>query len=147
MSVGCEAYLAALQDAADAASRAEHDYRREAAERIAALETARAFAFRRVNLMRGVAHCASAEDEQAAVQQAQALLQDKLGWTGDNDFRSNVATNFAHVALAVFASSTSGGEPIAAALANFESWYEAHYASSFWNLFEQHMPETPRVDF
>lgn len=147
MSAACNQYLAVLQEAADQASRAEVDYRREATARIAGLERVRAFAFRRLNLMRGMSQCASAEDEQMAVAQAQALLQDKLGWTGDTEFRSNVATGFAPVALAVYASSGSGQEPIGLALAEFESWYETEYASPFWTLFEQYMTETPRVDF
>lgn len=147
MITGCSRYLDALQATADAASRAEADYRVEAAGRIAALEQERAFAFRRLNLMRSMSECASAEDEQTAVTQAQALLQDKLGWEGGNDFRANVTTNFVPVAAAIFASANAGHEPVEVALAEFESWYEHTYAAPFWKLFEQHMRETPLVDF
>lgn len=145
MSSACDSYIDALQSAADEAGRRETEYRREAAERIAALERERSFAYRRLNLMRAISECASAEDETAAVAQAEELLRNKLGWAGDSDMRTAVVTSFAPVAVAVY----GGGdpEPIAAALSSFESWYEGTYATPFWLLFEQYMPETPLVDF
>ena len=51
-------YIEGLQQAADKAQSAEAAYRREAAARIAILERERAFAFRRMNLMRSVAEAA-----------------------------------------------------------------------------------------
>ena len=36
---------------------------------------------------------------------------------------------------------------VAAALTEFESWYEATHPVDFWALFENVMPETPVVDF
>lgn len=33
------------------------------------------------------------------------------------------------------------------ALADFEGWYAETRGSSFWTLFEQQKPDTPRVDF
>ncbi len=60
-------FLDALAHAAEAA------FRRDAAERIKALERERAFAFRRLNLMRAVADAlATAETEEAAVATARA---------------------------------------------------------------------------
>ncbi|MDR6634707.1 DNA replication initiation complex subunit (GINS family) [Phyllobacterium sp. 1468] len=49
------AYIEQLQQAADKAQSAETAYRREAATHIATLERERAFAFRRMNLMRALA--------------------------------------------------------------------------------------------
>ncbi len=36
---------------------------------------------------------------------------------------------------------------VMAVLKEFESWYAAKHGSPFWVLFENHMPETPVVDF
>lgn len=35
----------------------------------------------------------------------------------------------------------------AAELGKFEAWYETRFGSSFWELFANNMPETPRVDY
>ena len=36
---------------------------------------------------------------------------------------------------------------VSALLAAFETWYETNHRVSFWDLFDQPMPETPLVDF
>ena len=55
-----------LCKAADHAAAAEMQYRREAALRIAALENERAFAFRRLNLMRAVGDAVASRDDARA---------------------------------------------------------------------------------
>jgi hypothetical protein len=35
----------------------------------------------------------------------------------------------------------------AEAAEGFETWYAATHPAAFWALFEQYIPETPRVDF
>ena len=148
------AFLDELQAAADDAEAAEAAFRRNAAARIAVFEQERAYAFRRVNFLRAIADAVSgAEDEQAATAYANATLRARLGWTGDSEARTEVLTQFAPVATAIFlaqASDADGGTPqadVRAALASFEAWYAETHAKPFWALFEHYIPETPLVDF
>ncbi|MBS0246406.1 MAG: hypothetical protein JSR61_07265 [Proteobacteria bacterium] len=145
-------FLDALKLAADAAARAEDDFRHEIAERTKALERERAFAHRRLNFMRAVAEAvASAEHEAMAVAAANAVVQAKLGWASESEARSEVLERLMPVTKAVFASidpeEPAMPDDVVAALHDFESWYATTRGSMFWALFENFMPETPRVDF
>jgi hypothetical protein len=145
-------FLEVLQVSASDASAAETTYRREAAAHIKQLERERSFAFRRVNLMKPIADAvARAESEEIAVGAGQAILRAKLGWSGDTEARSAVLTEFAKVALALFANlhpvENQRSADVLALLKEFEAWYEATHSTSFWDLFDQPMPETPLVDF
>ena len=82
-------FLDALKSAADAAAAAENAFRREVAERSKTLGRERAFAFRRLNLMRSLAEAvAHAEDPEVAVANGLAMLRAKLGWSSDSEARS-----------------------------------------------------------
>ena len=146
-------FLNALKTAADAAEQAEAQFRSEIAARIKALEQERAFAFRRLNLMRAVAEViASAESEEIAVASGVAMLRARLGWSSDSEARSEVLSRFAPVAQTAFASlappqAEAEEADVPKALAEFEAWYAATHPQPFWVLFEHYMPETPRVDF
>jgi hypothetical protein len=152
MTVATAPFLDALKAAAGQAETAEGQYRREAAQRIAALEQERAFAFRRLNLMRMIADAvAGSESEEIAVANALAALRSKLGWGSDSEPRTEVLSRFAPVGQAVFRNVTPSEEgPVTSvqnALAEFEAWYAGNRRAPFWVLFEHHIPETPRVDF
>src|SRR6266568_2665288 len=98
-------FLDDLKLAADRATAAEEEFQREFAKRTKALETERAFAFRRLNLMRAVADVvAGAEGEEIAVAASTAVLRAKLGWGEDSEARDLVVTRFAPVAQAMYAS-------------------------------------------
>jgi hypothetical protein len=146
-------FLRALQAAAEGAAEAEAEFRREANQRLVTLEAARAFAYRRHNLMKAVADAAAGPgSEEIAVSRALAVLRAKLGWHGDSEARSEVISRFATVARAVAGSLSAcedgGPEPdVMSALAEFEAWYAENHPGPFWALFEQHLPETPLVDF
>ena len=145
-------FLDALEAAAEEAEAAEGRFRREAAERIGALEKQRATAFRRLNLMRAVAEAvADADDADAAAASARATLAGRLGWDADSEARTEVLSRFAAVGRAVFDSlAPSAAEPprsVETVLAEFEAWYAATRTTPFWTLFEHYMPETPLVDF
>jgi hypothetical protein len=76
----------------------------------------------------------------------------RLGWSSDSDARTEVLSRFAPVVQAAFASlgpPEAEAEPadVPQTLKDFESWYAGSHAQPFWVLFEQYMPETPRVDF
>jgi hypothetical protein len=158
-------YIERLRQAADEAQSVEVAYRREAATRIATLERERAFAFRRMNLMRSVAEAAMPQvddsrdpagqsGEEIAVARALALIRVRLGWLSDSETREATLARFAPVVIALHRASVSGeqnmpdGPPgIVEALGRFEAWYEEAHGVSFWMLFENPMPDTPRVDF
>jgi len=152
-------FLDELKRAADKTATAEDEIRREAARRIKVLEVERAYAFRRLNLMRAIAEVvAGAEGEEIAVAAATAVLRAKLGWSSDSEARDEVITRFAPVAQAMYASlspeiETPPGREAApkpdvlGALAAFERWYAEIHPVAFWVLFENYMPETPLVDF
>jgi len=153
-------FLDELKLAADRTATAEDEIRREAAQRIKALEVERTFAFRRLNLMRAIAEVvAGAEGEEIAVAAATAVLRAKLGWGSDSEARDAVVSCFAPVAQSMFASlspenlaSASGDEDVPEpdvikALTEFERWYAETHTGPFWVLFENYMPETPVVDF
>ena len=103
--------------------------------------------------MRAIADAAAPpESEEIAVANALAVLQEKLGWRGDSEARSEVLSRFAPVARAVAGSVSAredgGPEPdVMTTLAEFEAWYAQNHPGPFWALFEQHFPETPLVDF
>ena len=145
-------FIEGLHKAADTAADAEMQFRRAAAERIAALENERAFAFRRLSLMRAVADAARrAENEEAAVAAGIDALRSKLDWPNDSEAQSAILSRFEPVAQALFASLKAGEQALdksaGEALAQFEQWYAQAYRAPFWALFEQAMAETPRVDF
>ena len=151
-------FLDALKSAADAAAAAENVFRRDVAERTKTLGRERAFAFRRLNLMRSLAEAvAAAENPEVAVASSLAILRAKLGWSSDSEARSTVLSHFAPVAAAVFASLAPLSEDapdnetpdadVIKSLAEFEHWYAASHTTPFWVLFEQYVAETPVVDF
>src|SRR5882762_7052541 len=150
-------FLDDLKLSADRATAAEEEFRREFAKRTKALETERAFAFRRLNLMRAIAEVvAGAEGEEIAVAGATAVLRTKLGWVEDSEVRDLVVSQFAPVAQAMYASLSPEIEgqdkeapapDVVGALADFERWYAETHPGPFWVLFENYLPETPRVDF
>jgi hypothetical protein len=153
MTAPLSSFLDGLKTAADAAAQAEDEFRKSIAARTRALEAERAFAFRRLNLMRAVAEAiATAETEEAAVAGSSATLRSRLGWSSDSEARTEVLVRFAGVAKAMFAQlapAEAEQEPVDAAkvLAEFEAWYASTHPVPFWVLFENVMPETPVVDF
>ena len=146
-------FLDTLKAAAAEAESAEEAYRREVAERTKALAQERAIAFRRYNLMRAVAEAvASAESEEIAVAAGLAVVRAKIGWASDSEARAETLQQFAPIARAAFNSlmPPEEGNPrpdVVAALRVFESWYASSHPAVFWVLFENYIPETPRVDF
>lgn len=153
-------FLDELKAATEQTAKAEEEFRREVSERTKALADARAFAFRRLNLMRAIAEVvATAESEEIAVAAATAVLRARLGWSNDSEIRDEVVSRFAPVAVAMFASlspenaaavSSNEDAPqpnVIGALTEFERWYAQTHGGPFWPLFENYMPETPVVDF
>jgi hypothetical protein len=147
-------FLDVLKLAAEHASAAENKFRSEIAERTQTLETERAFAFRKFNMIRAIADVvASAESDEIAVAGATAVLRTKLGWSSDSEARDAVLVRFVPVARAMFATlappedEDAPAPDVIEALVEFERWYVETHPNPFWKLFETYMPETPVVDF
>jgi hypothetical protein len=146
--------LDTLKAVAERAGETEKAYRRETAQRIAALERERTFAFRRLNFMRAViAAVAGAETEEEATTRAAAALCDQIGWDGLSEARTAVLDQFAAVTKAISADldqeaeQARGDGAVLAALGTFEAWYGATHTGPFWALFDQYVPQTSVVDF
>lgn len=126
---------------------------REIVERRKLIEQERKFAYRRFNFMRAVSDgVGSAQSEEIAVANALTVMRNALNWSSDSAARQATLSDFAPVAVAMFVNqATKESEPpevdVLAALAKFEAGYIERLGSSFWVLFENHMPETPVVDF
>ena len=141
-------FLDELKCAAERASQAEDAFRREIAARTKSLERERAFAHRRLNMMRDIDEViAPAASEENAIAAAEAALRLRLGWPDLSPARTEVLSRFAPVARAVFAIRESDDNDVVAALASFEEWYRDTHPGPFWALFDHEMPETPLVDF
>jgi hypothetical protein len=153
MTVMTAPFLDLLQSATTRADAEEGKLREEFSKRLKSIELERSFAYRRYNLMRAVAEgVGAAESEEIAIGNALAILRSRLGWGSDSDARNAVLSHFAAVGRAIFVSMAppeAEAEPVDVmeALKEFEAWYAQTHGSHFWILFENHIPETPVVDF
>ena len=143
-----------LETAAAGASRAEDDYRRSHADRLKLLERDRVFAYRRLNLVRDlIGAIRGAEDGDAAVSAAEALLRREFGLSREREAHATVLERFVPVteALDLMVNGDEeervGSDVAAKALATFEAWYEAHSGTPFLALFDIYVTQTPVVDF
>ncbi len=152
-------YLDELERDAAACEAAEAEFRRTMKERVATLAAERAFANRRMNVMRSLFQTVrQAETREIAVAGAVAALRQRLGWREDSPARDEVLSEYAKVADAAFGETRPAREAVdeepgprtpavREALAGFEIWYLATRGTAFWVLFEHYMPETQLVDF
>lgn len=146
-------FISTLVDDAKCCEQAEQEFRATMNARVAELAQARAFAYRRMNVMRSLFDTVSSGlDRDAAVARAVAMLRDRLGWREDSDARQEVLAQYENVAQAAFdaAHPSDDNTPtpaVAEALGAFETWYLEARGKPFWVLFEHYMPETQLVDF
>ena len=140
-------YLAALDAAARAASTAELEHQKEAARRAAELRLQRAFAWRRLNLVRAtVAAQRGAEGPEAVAAAGRATLLGEAGLSGATEAGREVAERFVPVAEAVVAAAAGEEADPAAALAAFEAWYAEARGGPFLALMEREVVELPLVE-
>jgi hypothetical protein len=142
-------WLEALTAEAHAAGAAEQQHQKDAARRAAELKEARAFAWRRLNLMRALAAAVrGAEDAEAATAAGRAAMMREVGWNGATQAQRDVAERFAPVTLAVWSATRPEPEPgdAAAAFAAFEEWYSAERGAPFLALMEREIVELPLVE-
>lgn len=142
--------LVTLSARADAASTEETAYRRESARKIETLDRARAFAYRRLNLLKKVVDTATDEaDAKRAADARIAAAFVEIGWIGGSltelDEKGREAeTKFRPVAEAIGAGDEAG---MLAALAGFEAWFTERFGRDFCSVFDRYVPDTPKVDF
>ena len=142
--------LATLATRADVASAEETAYRRESSRRIETLERSRAFAYRRLNLIRKVVDTAT--DETNARKTADARIAAafvEIGWIAGSlaelDEKDREAeAKFRPVAEAIGADDEAA---MLAALAAFEAWFAERFGRDFCAVFDRYVPDTPKVDF
>lgn len=144
--------LAAFEGAASAAAEAETQIRKRAAEAILAGERARIQAFRRLRLLRLLATAATGCESEADAVAAQAReVAAELGLDATRDAEREIVERLAPAGRLVWRCARGEGEAapasVAAALGEFERWFEASRGRSFDSLFERHRVETPVVDF
>lgn len=146
------AYLEALEQTAHAASVAEEDYRREAARRFRELEQGRAFAFRRLNLMRSVvAAVDGAKDEAEATAKGSEAFLRELDWTGATESQRQAAERFLPVVLSAWQASQAdsdqqAAEAVGRELAAFERWFAESRNAAFLSMLEREVVELPLVE-
>jgi hypothetical protein len=141
------ALIETLTATAKAASTAEQDHQKEAARRAAELRTERAFAWRRLNLVRATATAVrGAEGPEAVAAAGRATLLAETGWAGATEAQREVAEKFVPVAQAVSAAATGEEADPAAALAAFETWYAEARGAPFLALMEREVVELPLVE-
>ncbi|MBS3649735.1 hypothetical protein KEU06_14070 [Pseudaminobacter sp. 19-2017] len=154
-------YLVELERTARAASIAEEEFRRDAAVRAEELKTERAFAFRRLNLLRAIGRAVAAcEDEDQAGELGCAAFLREVGWSGDTPPQREVAERFSPIVMAVWKAGRreeergdareppgeAKSEEIRAALSSFEAWYLETRKVRFLHLIEREVIELPLVE-
>ena len=150
-------YLAELEAVANAAQRAELEFRASVAAETKKRERAREFAFRRLALARAMtAALRSAKAEESALAPQLAALKRELGWNTETDGRKKVLEAWKSVAAAIAERERPAKEKGAAAtvcadvgkaLAAFEEWYRGEFKSEFLALLDHEIPEVPVVEF
>lgn len=165
MPSAIETLIARLQADCAAAETAERSVRASVDAQIKAAETARAFAWRRLNALSDMARIAGLEPErETAVERQLVALFREIGWI-ENDLAElgegarPLVDALRPIAEALHAQAhppsteeesqtdqTAVMDPIAAFRA-FEAWYESERGQPFLQVFERYMPPTPLVEF
>jgi hypothetical protein len=141
------AVIETLTAAARTASIAEQDHQKEAARRAAELRVERAFAWRRLNLVRATASAVrGAEGPEAIASPGRATLLREVGWAGATEAQREVAERFVPVAASLAAAAAGEEADPAAALAAFEAWYAEARQAPFLALMEREVVELPLVE-
>lgn len=142
--------LATLAARAETASTDEAAYRREAQRRTETLERARAFAYRRLNLLKKMAEIAAGEPDakKAADARLIAAFAD-IGWiSGGLDELDEKGRETEAKFRPVVEALGVGDEPrMLAALGDFEAWFAERFGREFCAVYDRYIPDTPKVDF
>lgn len=145
-------FVEELDRQAKAANVAEDEFRNNVTKRIRELEEARAFAFRRLNLVKSVGGAvAQAENEDEVKKNASVIFLAEVGWTGGSQSQRDVVEKFMPVALAIWSASKPDAKPedgakIKEELSAFEAWFGQNRDAHFLTLMQQEPVELPLVE-
>lgn len=157
-----ESLIARLQADCTAAEAAERSVRASVEAQIKAAETARAFAWRRLNALSDMAKEAADEpDQEASIERQLVALFREIGWIETSlaelgDGAQPLIDAVTPVAEALHAQAhpvvEEGQEPAPAAdpieaFRTFEAWYERERGQPFLKVYERYVPPTPVVEF
>jgi len=151
MTSSAQALLAKFEATAIAAKEAEAALHKQMAQEVARAEHERAFAYRKLNLLRAVIDAvAPAKDEESATAAGITALRAELGWEKGNETCD--LTRFSPVVRAIFLGVTTPaaeGDPatnVTRAITDFEVWYVETFKRPFWALFDREIEEMPIVE-
>jgi hypothetical protein len=155
--------IARLQADCTAAEAAEKSVRASVEAQIKAAETARAFAWRRLNALSDMAKAAAAEPEcEVSIERQLVALFREIGWVETSLAELGEGAQPLIEALRPIAEALHGqahpapvkeGEDAAPltdpieAFRAFEAWYERERGQPFLKVYERYMPPTPVVEF
>ena len=153
--------IARLQADCTAAEAAERAVRADIEARIKNAETARAFAWRRLNMLSDMARIAAAEAErEMAVERQLVALFREIGWIESglgelSESAQPLVDRLRPIAEALHAqahppAADGGDNPTLDPLMEFrafEAWYETDRGHPFLQTFERYVPPTPLVEF
>jgi hypothetical protein len=159
-----ESLMARLQADCTVAEKAEREIRASVDAQIKAAETARAFAWRRLNALQDMARVAAAETEiEASVEGQLVALFREIGWLESGlaelgEGAQPLVDRLRPIARALHDQlhppPPKDGEPLPpppadplAMFRGFEAWYEAERGRPFLQEFERYVPPTPVVEF
>jgi hypothetical protein len=162
-----ETLIARLEADCTAAEQAERTVRAETEARLREVERARAFAWRRLNVLKDMVRTATSEpDRDAAVERQLAGLFRDIGWieVGLDELgqgalplldRLRPIAEALHGACHREEADERAGDPtsfpasfdVLAAFLAFEEWFEADRGQPFLQVFERYAPPTPLVEF
>jgi hypothetical protein len=145
------ALVAALEAAAASAWREEEALRHKMAAEVARLERRRAFAHRRMNLVRTlVAPITAAETEEAAASAQRAAARREHGWEREGDYHRAILDRLQPVGIALWRSVRGAEDATPSAtlaeLEAFETWFETNHKEPFYALFDRAPPEVGLVE-
>jgi hypothetical protein len=157
-----QSLIARLQADCTAAEANEKSVRASVEAQIKAAETARAFAWRRLNALADMAKAAAAEPErEASIERQLIALFREIGWIESALAELGNAqpliealrpvTEALH-AQAYPAPAKEGEDPVPVAdpieaFRAFEAWYERERGQPFLAVYERYVPPTPLVEF
>lgn len=143
-----------FEQAAEDAHRAEAEYAKRFEIELARRKRDREFAFRRLGLVRQLVRTACAAGDAAAVAAQVDCLRSEFGWHDLSPAKEKIVEEFRKLASVIHATATvtdakgkKSRPTIAAAFAEFESWYAKETGGAFLALLDHEIPEMPLVDF
>lgn len=136
---------------ASEAGVAEQQFQKEVARKMAELKEERAFAWRRVNLLRAIATAVDdAKDEEEARTAGRKCFYREVGWNGGTQNQREVCEGFEPVVLAVWAATReedrADADKVEQAFQEFETWYAETRKNPFLSLMERDIVELPLVE-